>query len=262
MGGGRRRDGRRAAAAVRHRRHAAARAARPSTRGRCIEAIDEVWGVERRREPAGRGGGPHRHRDRARDPAALRRRLRARSTTCSTTSARPRRERYVELVPDDLSERLAPGAARSSPSWPRARTCGSSLVTGNLEPIARLKLARAGIGSPLRGRAGRLRVRLRGPHRPAADRAPPRRGVERRRAVAGRADRRRRRHAARHRLRARRRRARRRRHDGPVRRRPPGRRGRRDRRARRARGRARRAAPWVAWADGFRNSDRGPAPEP
>ena len=34
-------------------------------------------------------------------------------------------ERYVELVPDDLSERLAPRPVRSSQTWPRARTCGS-----------------------------------------------------------------------------------------------------------------------------------------
>ena len=34
-----------------------------------------------------------------------------------------------------------------------------AVLTGNLEPIAHLKLARAGIGALLRARAGRLRLR-------------------------------------------------------------------------------------------------------
>ena len=38
-----------------------------------------------------------------------------------------------------------------------------SLVTGNLEPVARLKLDRAGPRPPLRARPGRLRLRRGGP---------------------------------------------------------------------------------------------------
>jgi phosphoglycolate phosphatase-like HAD superfamily hydrolase len=56
-------------------------------------------------------------------------------------------EAYQQLCPADLSERVAPGivelleALAARPSEFRL-----SLVTGNLEPIARLKLERAGVG--------------------------------------------------------------------------------------------------------------------
>jgi phosphoglycolate phosphatase len=51
---------------------------------------------------------------------------------------------FAELCPDDLSDRVAPGIASVLPELsPRFRF---SLVTGNFEPVARLKLARAGIG--------------------------------------------------------------------------------------------------------------------
>ena len=56
-------------------------------------------------------------------------------------------ERYVELVPDDLSERLAPQAGEVVADLATRADLRLALVTGNLEPIARLKLARAGIGS-------------------------------------------------------------------------------------------------------------------
>jgi phosphoglycolate phosphatase-like HAD superfamily hydrolase len=53
--------------------------------------------------------------------------------------------RYVDLVPADLTPRLAPYAGavleQLAPAGHRL-----ALVTGNLEPVARLKLARAGIG--------------------------------------------------------------------------------------------------------------------
>jgi phosphoglycolate phosphatase-like HAD superfamily hydrolase len=54
---------------------------------------------------------------------------------------------YAELCPADLSPRLAPGV----PELLRALAARPadfrlSLVTGNLEPVARLKLDRAGIG--------------------------------------------------------------------------------------------------------------------
>jgi phosphoglycolate phosphatase-like HAD superfamily hydrolase len=51
---------------------------------------------------------------------------------------------FAELCPDDLSDRVAPGIpAVLSELSSRFRF---SLVTGNFEPVARLKLARAGIG--------------------------------------------------------------------------------------------------------------------
>jgi len=55
--------------------------------------------------------------------------------------------RFAELCPEDLSPRLAPGvvglldALAGEPD-----RYALSLVTGNLEPVARLKLERAGIG--------------------------------------------------------------------------------------------------------------------
>jgi phosphoglycolate phosphatase-like HAD superfamily hydrolase len=55
--------------------------------------------------------------------------------------------RYVELAPADLSERLAPGAAQTVAGLAERQDMRLSLVTGNLEPIARLKLTRAGIGT-------------------------------------------------------------------------------------------------------------------
>jgi phosphoglycolate phosphatase len=56
-------------------------------------------------------------------------------------------EAYARLCPEDLSAKVAPGMVElleelaSRPDQFRL-----SLVTGNLEPIARLKLARAGVG--------------------------------------------------------------------------------------------------------------------
>jgi phosphoglycolate phosphatase len=54
---------------------------------------------------------------------------------------------YAELVPDDLSAYVAPGVEELLPALAvRPETFRLSLVTGNLEPVARLKLARAGLG--------------------------------------------------------------------------------------------------------------------
>jgi phosphoglycolate phosphatase-like HAD superfamily hydrolase len=56
-------------------------------------------------------------------------------------------ERYAELCPDDLSQYVLPGvpelleALAEHPAEPRL-----ALLTGNFQPVARLKLARAGIG--------------------------------------------------------------------------------------------------------------------
>ena len=54
--------------------------------------------------------------------------------------------RYVDLVPADLTSRLAPGANELLPVMSAEGVHRLSLVTGNLEPVARLKLTRAGIG--------------------------------------------------------------------------------------------------------------------
>ena len=54
---------------------------------------------------------------------------------------------YADLCPADLSHRLAPGIVELLDALAdRAETFRLSLVTGNLEPVARLKLERAGIG--------------------------------------------------------------------------------------------------------------------
>ena len=54
---------------------------------------------------------------------------------------------YANLCPADLSHRLAPGIVELLDALAnRSDTFRLSLVTGNLEPVARLKLERAGIG--------------------------------------------------------------------------------------------------------------------
>ena len=56
-------------------------------------------------------------------------------------------EAYAGLCPEDLSPRLAPGIVELLDALAeRSKTFRLSLVTGNLEPVARLKLERAGIG--------------------------------------------------------------------------------------------------------------------
>jgi phosphoglycolate phosphatase len=52
---------------------------------------------------------------------------------------------YARLVPDDLSARVAPGALAALDELRGRTDTILSLVTGNLEPVARLKLARAGL---------------------------------------------------------------------------------------------------------------------
>ena len=56
-------------------------------------------------------------------------------------------EAYERLCPDDLSERVLPGIVELLDTLAaRPGEFRLSLVTGNLEPVARLKLARAGLG--------------------------------------------------------------------------------------------------------------------
>ncbi len=56
-------------------------------------------------------------------------------------------EEYAQRVPDDLSARVAPGAPEALATLGAREGVLLSLVTGNLEPVARLKLRAAGIGS-------------------------------------------------------------------------------------------------------------------
>ena len=56
-------------------------------------------------------------------------------------------EAYRELCPPDLSAHVAPGVAELLASLSGDPRFRFSLVTGNLEPVARLKLERGGIGS-------------------------------------------------------------------------------------------------------------------
>jgi phosphoglycolate phosphatase len=55
-------------------------------------------------------------------------------------------EAFAELCPADLSGRVAPGVVDLLEALAPRDEFRLSLVTGNLEPVARLKLARAGIG--------------------------------------------------------------------------------------------------------------------
>lgn len=55
--------------------------------------------------------------------------------------------RFAELCPDDLSGFVAPGVAEElARLGARPERYRLSLLTGNFEPVARLKLARAGLG--------------------------------------------------------------------------------------------------------------------
>ncbi|MFL5845721.1 MAG: haloacid dehalogenase-like hydrolase [Solirubrobacteraceae bacterium] len=55
-------------------------------------------------------------------------------------------EEYARLVPDDLSDRVAPGIPELLDALAAREDVLLSLVTGNLEPVARMKLRAAGIG--------------------------------------------------------------------------------------------------------------------
>jgi phosphoglycolate phosphatase-like HAD superfamily hydrolase len=55
-------------------------------------------------------------------------------------------ERYAELVPDDISGRVAPGVPELLEALSERDDVLLSLVTGNIEPVARMKLRAGGIG--------------------------------------------------------------------------------------------------------------------
>ena len=143
-------------------------------------------------------------------------------------------EDYERLCPDDLSDRVLPGIVELLEALAgRPDEFRLSLVTGNLEPLARLKLDRAGLGRFFEPGQGGF----------ASDHASraelPRIARRARGRLAARADGRDRRHAARHRVRAGRRRARGGGRHRPVRDRGAGGRGRRGRRRPRPAPRAR-----------------------
>jgi phosphoglycolate phosphatase-like HAD superfamily hydrolase len=56
-------------------------------------------------------------------------------------------EGYANLAPRDLSDKVLPGVPELLERLAQRTDVALSLVTGNLEPIARLKLARAGLGA-------------------------------------------------------------------------------------------------------------------
>ncbi|MDP8968067.1 MAG: haloacid dehalogenase-like hydrolase, partial [Actinomycetota bacterium] len=55
-------------------------------------------------------------------------------------------EAYARLVPDDLSQHVAPGMSALLERLAQREDTLLALVTGNFEPIARMKLRAAGIG--------------------------------------------------------------------------------------------------------------------
>ena len=64
-------------------------------------------------------------------------------------------EAYARLVPADLTDKVIPGVPELLERLGARPDVVLSLVTGNLEPIARLKLARAGLGDHFpRGQGG------------------------------------------------------------------------------------------------------------
>jgi phosphoglycolate phosphatase len=101
----------------------------PPLDGRAVEAAGRTDGAIIREILLGAGVAPPEVDARAAD-------VRARAITA-----------FEELCPPDLSARVAPGIPELLEALAaRPDEFRLSLVTGNLEPVARLKLARAGIG--------------------------------------------------------------------------------------------------------------------
>jgi phosphoglycolate phosphatase len=63
-------------------------------------------------------------------------------------------EAYARLVPDDLSQRVAPGMPELLAELAERDGTLLALVTGNFEPIARMKLRSAGLGEFFAGGQG------------------------------------------------------------------------------------------------------------
>ena len=141
--------------------------AAPSTRGRCIEAIGDVCGVDAGGDAAVEAAGRtdiEIARDLLLPPGSP-----PRASTTAADAARGRgRGATRDLCPHDLAPRLAPGIVRAARRAGRPReTFLLSLVTGNLSRSPGSSSARR--DRPfLPGRPGRLRLRPRGPRRAAA----------------------------------------------------------------------------------------------
>jgi len=109
------------------------------------DAIEEVWSVDLREVRVETGGRT--------DPDIAREILSAGGVDARAIdeALAPFQEvlvaRYAQLVPDDLSPRLAPGARDALAALDADPTMRLSLVTGNVEGVARLKLRAAGIGT-------------------------------------------------------------------------------------------------------------------
>lgn len=108
------------------------------------DAIEELWGVDLREVRVQTGGRT--------DPDIAREILVLGGVDAAHIDARMDAfqealvARYAELVPDDLSDRLAPGAVDVLEALADDPQMRLSLVTGNVEGVARLKLRAAGIG--------------------------------------------------------------------------------------------------------------------
>ena len=74
-------------------------------------------------------------------------------------------ETFAQLCPSDLSARRAGRARAAGDARPRPDDYRLSLLTGNFEPIARLKLARAGLGRYFEPGQGGVRLGRRGSRR-------------------------------------------------------------------------------------------------
>ena len=108
------------------------------------DAIEELWGVDLREVRVQTGGRT--------DPDIAREILVLGGVDAAHIDARMDAfqealvARYAELVPDDLADRLAPGAVDVLEALADDPQMRLSLVTGNVEGVARLKLRAAGIG--------------------------------------------------------------------------------------------------------------------
>ena len=108
-------------------------------------AIERVFGVELPDEARRRGRRPHRPSDRARSRPCWRASSRPPSTPVWPRIPAIAAAEYARRVPDDLSATVAPGIRELLDELAARDGERLSLVTGNIEPIARLKLHAAGI---------------------------------------------------------------------------------------------------------------------
>ena len=82
---------------------------------------------------------------------------------------------YAQICPPDLSDHVVPGIPDLLAFLAAREGVTLGLVTGNFEPVARLKLVARRHRPVVPGEGGGIRVRFRGPGGAAGDRAPARR---------------------------------------------------------------------------------------